>query len=92
MPVGASIADDLHFDRVNATERAAIYQIAALQLQIELMQDAIVRGDAIETDEMIRLSGEVRRLLNSLRRRAKDREASKPRGVAAYLENSRASA
>ena len=31
------------------------------------MQQAIVRGDMIENDELIRLSSEVRRLLNALR-------------------------
>jgi hypothetical protein len=70
------IADDLGFERVTVAERAALFQCAALNLQIELMQQAIVRGDTIENDELIRLSSEVRRLLNALRRR---REQTAPR-------------
>jgi hypothetical protein len=69
------LADDLGFERVTIAERAALFQCAALNLQIELMQQAIVRGDAIENDELIRLSSEVRRLLNALRRRSEQQAA-----------------
>jgi hypothetical protein len=50
--------------------------LAALNLQVELMQQAIVRGDQIENDELIRLSSEVRRLLNALRRRSAQLQAA----------------
>lgn len=41
------------------------------------MQQAIVRGDMIENDELIRLSSEVRRLLNSLRHRRERQQESR---------------
>jgi hypothetical protein len=63
------LADDLGYERVTVAERASLFHLAALNLQIELIQQAIVRGDAIESDELIRLSSEARRLLNALRRR-----------------------
>jgi hypothetical protein len=70
------LADDLGYDRVTVAERAALFQLAALNLQVELMQQAIVRGDQIENDELIRLSSEVRRLLNALRRRSAQLQAA----------------
>jgi len=63
------LADDLGFERVTVAERAALFQLAALNLQVELIQQAIVRGEDIENDVLIRLSSEARRLLNALRRR-----------------------
>jgi hypothetical protein len=61
------------FTRITMAERAALFQLAALTLQVELMQEQIIRGEAINNDEMIRLSGEARRMLIGLRKRAKDR-------------------
>jgi hypothetical protein len=72
------LADDLGFDRVTLAERTALKQLATLNLQIEIMQERIIRGEALESDELIRLASESRRMLNRLRRRAGERRAQVP--------------
>jgi hypothetical protein len=67
------LADDLGFERVTLAERAALSQLALLNLQIELMQAAIVRGEQVSGDELIRLTGAASRMLISLRRRLRER-------------------
>ena len=67
------LADDLGFDRVTLAERSALKQLATLNLQIEIMQEAIIRGEALDSDELIRLTSEARRMLNRLRRRVTER-------------------
>jgi len=47
-------------------ERGLIRQAAALTLRSEEMQAAIVRGDDIDNDALIRISGEARRILSSI--------------------------
>jgi hypothetical protein len=67
------LADDLGFERVTLAERAALSQLALLNLQIELMQAAIVRGEQVSGDELIRLTGAASRMLVSLRKRVRGR-------------------
>jgi hypothetical protein len=50
-------------------DKALIRQAASLTLQCETMQGAIARGEAIDTDALIRLSSEVRRALKGIRNR-----------------------
>lgn len=57
-------------DDLSAAERSAIRQAAALMLRIEQVQALIVRGEPVDNDVLIRLSGESRRLLAGLRKRA----------------------
>jgi hypothetical protein len=67
------LADDLGFTRVTLAERTALKQLATLNLQIEIMQEAVIRGEALDSDELIRLTSEARRMLNRLRRRVTER-------------------
>ena len=53
---------------LSTADMALVRQAAALTLQAELLQAAIVRGEPVDAGELIRLSGEVRRVLRSLRR------------------------
>jgi hypothetical protein len=55
-------------------EMAMIKQAAALGMQSEAMQAALVRGEPVNPDNLIRLSSEVRRILDALRERARDRK------------------
>jgi hypothetical protein len=55
---------------LSAAERGAIRQAAAILLRAEQVQAAIVKGEPVDNDEFIRLSGEARRVLAGLRKRA----------------------
>lgn len=57
-------------------ERGLIKQAAALSLRSEQLQGAVVRGEAVDSDTLIRLSGEARRILTSLRKRHNGRDPS----------------
>lgn len=63
-------------------ERGLVRQAAALSLKTEQMQESIVRGEAIDSDTLIRLSGEARRILTSLRKHQRGRDvSSSPSGI-----------
>jgi hypothetical protein len=47
-------------------ERNTVRQAAAAQLQSETLQAALVRGEAVDTDQLVRLSNLTVRLLRSL--------------------------
>jgi hypothetical protein len=65
-------------DRVLLTaECEMVRQAAAIMLRAEQLQAGIVRGEAIDPDELIRLSSEGRRVLRSIRAGSK-LEASAP--------------
>lgn len=57
-------------------ERGLVRQAAILSLKTEQMQESIVRGDDVDSDTLIRLSGEARRILASLRKRHNGRDPS----------------
>jgi hypothetical protein len=57
-------------------ERGLIKQAAALSLRSEQLQGAVVRGEDVDNDTLIRLSGEARRILASLRKRHNGRDPS----------------
>jgi hypothetical protein len=63
-------------------ELGMVRQAAAITLRAEQLQAAIVRGEPVLADELIRLSSEARRVLSGLRRRH-SRKA--PPSLAEYL-------
>lgn len=52
---------------VRATDTVMIRQAAALALRCEMMQADIIAGVAVDADDAVRLSSEIRRLLGGLR-------------------------
>lgn len=66
---------------LSAAECSGIRQAAAMMLRVEQVQAAIVRGEPVDNDELIRASGELRRLLGALRKRA----PAKPQTLQDYL-------
>ena len=56
-------------ESLSVAERGAIRQAAAIMVRAEEIQAAVVRGEPINDDVLIRLSSEVRRILVALRRR-----------------------
>jgi hypothetical protein len=57
-------------ERLTEAERALVKQAASVTIRAEQLQAAIVRGEVVDPDELIRLSNTSRRLLASIRRRA----------------------
>ena len=74
------LAHDLGFDLTAMTlpERGVVHQCATLLLQLEVSQDALVRGAAVDPDTTIRLTSEARRLLAGLRKRAGTKPTEPP--------------
>jgi hypothetical protein len=59
---------------LSQTEMAMIKQAAALAIQSEMMQAAIINGEPVNSDDLIRISSEVRRIVDALRERAGKRK------------------
>lgn len=59
-------------------ERGLIRQAAGLTLRSEQMQSAIVRGEIVDNDALIRISGEARRILSSILAKAAKRKPEAP--------------
>src|SRR5215210_9537872 len=62
-------------ETLGESERVLVKQAAALALRAESMQAAIVNGEAVDHDALIRLSSEARRNLSSIKRRAEKPKA-----------------
>jgi hypothetical protein len=65
-------------DLLTATERELLRQAAAMSLRAEQLQAAVVNGEQVDGDELIRLSGEARRILTTLRKRAPEQQRYVP--------------
>ena len=72
-------------DGITELERATVRQAATVRIEIERLQAALLKGDSIDSDMVIRLSSEHRRLLNSLRRKAEANRPSGPTNLAELL-------
>lgn len=67
----ADLAHDLGLSGpLSTAEQGLLRQAAALTLRAEQLQAAVVCGKPVDGDELIRLSGEARRIVASLRKRA----------------------
>jgi hypothetical protein len=67
-------------------EKAMVKQAAALAIQSEVLQAAVINGEAVDADNMIRISSEVRRILDALAEKASKRKPSTPT-LTEYLAN-----
>jgi hypothetical protein len=71
-----------------AIGRALVAQAASLSLRLEMLQTDIVAGRKVRVDDVVRLSGEIRRVLNALQRGPpKTSTAQTPSLLDAYLES-----
>ena len=59
-------------------ERGLVKQAAALTLRAEQMQAAIVRGEPIDNDQLIRISGTAKRILGAIGDKASKRRPAGP--------------
>jgi hypothetical protein len=60
---------------ITEVERDLIRQAAGLTLRAEQLQAAIVRGEPVDNDDLIRLSSTAKRLLEAIRAKAKKKPA-----------------
>lgn len=65
--------------------RAMVRQAAAVTVESERMQAAIVRGDDIDTEQLVRVTNVLARLMNGLKAKAKVAKAGQPTGLSEYL-------
>ena len=75
---------------LSATERTLVRQAAAMTLRAEAMQGALVRGDGVTIDDLIRLTSEIRRILAPIIAMAGRRTAGKPSALDEYLSREEA--
>jgi hypothetical protein len=59
-------------------DRGLARQAAALGLRTEQLQAAIVRGEAVDDDHLVRISGEHRRIVDALKAKASKRKQPAP--------------
>lgn len=57
------------FDKLGEADRVIIRQAATATLKAEELQGAVIRGEAVDADSVIRLASESRRLLAILSKR-----------------------
>ncbi len=72
-------------DQLSTAERELLRHAATLTLRAEQLAAAVVRCEAVDGDELIRLSGEARRILTGLRKRTAGTRKPAP-DLAAYLK------
>jgi hypothetical protein len=60
------------------SESGLVRQAAALALRCEQLQAAIVRGEAVDDDLLVRISGTARRLLSAISSKGADRKPGAP--------------
>src|SRR6185437_9504901 len=73
----------------SAAERAILIQAAGLTLRGDDLRAALVRGEAVDGGELVRVASELRRVLGGLRRRA---PAAQETELDKYLRNRAAEA
>jgi hypothetical protein len=61
---------------LSEAERSLVRQAVALQLQAERMQEMIVRGEAVDSDALIRVSSTSKRLLSIIAAKTGKRKVS----------------
>jgi hypothetical protein len=70
---------------LSEAERSLVRQAVALQLQAERMQEAIVRGEPVDADQLIRVSSTSKRLLGIIADKTGKRKPAAGPTLAEYL-------
>ena len=68
---------------LGAAEQALVRQAAMLTMRADQLQAAIMRGEAVNPDELIRLNGSARRTLDRIRKREAPKDTGDLRGYLA---------
>lgn len=72
-------------DLLTEPMRAMVRQAAAVTVEAEKMQSAIVRGEAVDTEQMVRVTNTLARLMNVLKAKAKATKAGRRTDLSEYL-------
>lgn len=67
------------------SERGLVQQAAGLTMRCEQLQGAIIRGEAVDDDLLVRLSGTAKRLLAAIGSKAAERKPSGGMTLAEYV-------
>lgn len=78
--------------QLTEVDRSLIAQAAGLTLRAEQLQAAIVRGQDVSNDELVRISSTGKRLLEAIRAKADKRKSTGPTALQQYLAERAASA
>jgi len=70
---------------VSEVERDLIRQAAGLVVRGEQMQAALIRGEPVNNDELVRISSTAKRLLETIRAKADKRQPARGASLQAYL-------
>lgn len=70
-----ALTADIGGDVVSITETSLIRQAATLLLRTEQLQLSVARAEPVNSDELIRLAGESRRIMATLSKRARPERA-----------------
>ena len=70
---------------LSEAERSLVRQAVALQLQAERLQEMIVRGEAVDSDLLIRVSSTSKRLLSIIAAKTGKRKPAKGPTIGDYL-------
>lgn len=65
--------------------RAMVKQAAAVTIEAERIQGAILRGEEINSDELVRVSNVLQRLMNGLKTKSKTARAGQRTELSEYL-------
>lgn len=61
-----ALTNDLGGEALGPAERALVSQAAIITLKCEAMQAAFLRGETVETDDLVRLTNSATRILTAL--------------------------
>ncbi len=65
--------------------RAMVRQAAAVTVEAERMQASIVRGEDVDTEQLVRVTNALARLMNGLKAKAKVARAGQPSALSEHL-------
>jgi hypothetical protein len=71
-------AYEAEFEVTTELDRGLIRQAALLTLKSEQLQAAVVNGEPVDTEILTNLSGQIRRLLGDVRRKAAEGQTASP--------------
>jgi hypothetical protein len=66
------------FEVVTEADQSLVRTAAMLTIKGEQMQAALVRGENVESDEIVRNAGQLRRILGDLRRKSEAAQTASP--------------
>lgn len=67
--------------------RAMVRQAAAVTVECERLQSAIIRSEAVDIEQLTRITNTLSRLMNGIKAKAKTAKAGRRTDLSEYLRN-----